>query len=234
VSRITRKELKTDKFALELGHTVDYVGEHKSQILRYAAVAIGLILIATGTYMYFRSRQTARLEELASAMRVHDATVGPATPAGGLNFPTEEAKIQASNKALSGVISNHPSSDEAMIARYLMAGELAKQEKLGEAEKLFQQVSTSGTEVAPLAQLALGEVYFATNRPAEGEKLLRGLIERPTMYVSKEQATVALARHLARTKPEEARKMLESAASADPNSPVARIAVGVMGELNNQ
>jgi len=39
--------------------------------------------------------------------------------------------------------------------------------------------------------------------------MLRGLIQNPTILVSKEQATLALARLLAASRPAEARKLLE-------------------------
>ena len=40
MSRITRKELKTDKFALEIGHTVTFFEEHRQEIIRYGGVAL--------------------------------------------------------------------------------------------------------------------------------------------------------------------------------------------------
>ena len=45
MARITRKELKTDKFALEVGHTVDFFEEHHTEIVRYGAAALVVIAI---------------------------------------------------------------------------------------------------------------------------------------------------------------------------------------------
>jgi hypothetical protein len=39
LDRHTRKDLKTDKFAVEVGHTFDYISEHRSQVKRYALIA---------------------------------------------------------------------------------------------------------------------------------------------------------------------------------------------------
>ena len=36
VARITRKELKSDKFALEVEHTVTFFEEHQKELIRYA------------------------------------------------------------------------------------------------------------------------------------------------------------------------------------------------------
>ena len=46
MDRVTRKELKTDKFALEVGHTVSLFEEHQKEVIRYGA--IGLVAIALG------------------------------------------------------------------------------------------------------------------------------------------------------------------------------------------
>jgi hypothetical protein len=60
-----------------------------------------------------------------------------------------------------------------------------------------------------LAKLSLAQIYFSDGRTAQGETALRELIAKPTVFVSKEQATIMLARFLGPTKPEEARKLLE-------------------------
>ena len=42
---LTRKELKQDKFAVEVEHTVDYFAAHRKQAIRYGAIALAVILI---------------------------------------------------------------------------------------------------------------------------------------------------------------------------------------------
>ena len=64
----------------------------------------------------------------------------------------------------------------------------------------------------------------------DAEKLLRQLIDKPTMFVSKEQATLDLAQVLAKKNPAEARKLLEPL-SASPRTAVSRAAVAAMGTI---
>src|ERR1051326_5426695 len=86
----------------------------------------------------------------------------------------------------------------------------ADEGKLSDAEKRFTSVADSaGKKYAALAKLSLGQVYFAEGKADAGEKLLRSLIAKPTVFVSKEQASIVLARMLAPTKPAEARKLLD-------------------------
>ena len=73
-------------------------------------------------------------------------------------------------------------------------------------------------------------------RPAEcrrhaqqGEELLRSLIDNPTVFVSREQATIVLARELARTKPDAARKLLDPLRTS--RSAVSQVALQLYGEL---
>ena len=53
------------------------------------------------------------------------------------------------------------------------------------------------------------ECWFRRSLQSEAEKLLRALIDKPTAFVSKEEATIVLAQLLLRSKPQEARKLLE-------------------------
>src|ERR1017187_245857 len=45
VSRITRKELKTDKFALEVEHGISFFEHHKNEAIKYGAIGIVAIVL---------------------------------------------------------------------------------------------------------------------------------------------------------------------------------------------
>ena len=66
MARITRKELKTDKFALEVEHTVTFFEEHQKLIMRYGAVALALIALIVGYSMY-RGASIANARKSSSA-----------------------------------------------------------------------------------------------------------------------------------------------------------------------
>jgi hypothetical protein len=63
VARITCKELKTGKFALEVGHIVDLFEEHHTEIVRYgaAALAVAIIVILILVYRSLREHPSASL-----------------------------------------------------------------------------------------------------------------------------------------------------------------------------
>ena len=208
--RITRKELKTDKFALEVEQTVDYVAGHRAQIVRYGTLAVAVVVIAVAIYYYRKHEQTARQRVLAEAIQIQESPVGPPNPGALISFPTEDAKRAAAAKAFNDLAARYPGTAEAAIAQYYIGASAADQGNNAEAEKRFKLAAGEGDRnYASLAQLSLAQVYFATGRAAEAEKLLRSLMDHPTIFVSTEGAGVTLARGIARTKPDEARKILE-------------------------
>jgi predicted negative regulator of RcsB-dependent stress response len=232
VARITRKELKTDKFALEVEHTVTLFEEHRKEIIQYGGAGLVVALVVFGILFYSGRQHAARESALAKAIAVQQTPVGAAAP-GQPSFPTQEAKDQAALKAFTDLRSQYGSSTEGEIALYYLGSIQSDQGNLAEAEKSFAEVADHGdAQYSSLAKLSLSEVYFAEGHADKGESLLRNLIQHPTIFVSKDQATIALARDIAQKKPTEARKLL------DPlrNTPgeVGQVALQVYGDIPAQ
>lgn len=211
MDRITRKELKSDTFAVEVGQTLTFFDEHKQQITRYGAIAAVLVLVVVGYFWYSGRQHTKRQEALYRAMQIQETPVGPIQPgAVQRSFPTQEVKDDAALKAFAEVQTTYAGSPEGEIAEYYLGAIKADQGKLAEAEKLFKEVADRADEkYASLAKMALAQIYFADGRNDQGETVLRALIDKPTPFVSKEQATILLARYIAVRKPAEAKKLLE-------------------------
>lgn len=229
MSRITRKELKTDKFALEVEHGLSFFEHHKSEAAKYAAVALGVIVLIAGYTLYSRSQASVRQEALANAIKVQEAPVGQSA-VGGKDFPNQEAKDQEAIRVFRELQTKYSGSAEGEIAQYYLGSIIADQGKLAEGEKLFQEVAQKADEkYASLAKLSLAQIYFADGRAEQGEKTLRDLIANPTMFVSADQATISLARYIAPKKPAEARKLLEPLRSRQGN--VGQTALSLLAEI---
>jgi hypothetical protein len=101
---------------------------------------------------------------------------------------------------------------------------------IAEAEKHFQRVADSGDKnYASMGKLSLAQVYLSANRNADAEKLLRSVYEHPTIFVSKEQAALALARAISTSNPAEARKLVQPLMSARPA--VSQAAITLLSQL---
>ena len=230
MDRITRHELKTDHFAQEVAHTVEFLGTHKDQVRKYGIAAAIVAVLALGGWGWIRYQQTQRQTALSDMYRVVGSAVSPNPMPGILTFPTKEAQDVAANKALIEMAAKYPGTNEGAVANYYLAARAADKGDLAAAEKNFNLVVSGGDKgFASLAQLSLAELYAAQGKLGESEKILRGLIEKPTALVSKEQATITLARLIMNSKPDEARKLLEPLRTQ--SGAASRVAISLFAEI---
>ena len=207
---LTRHEiLKSDQFQVSAGTAFDFFNMHRRQVLQIAGAVLLIAIAATGIYFWLDHARKARTEKLSEAMQIADAPVGPATQPNVVSYPTADAKDAAEQKAYSQIAGEYSGTREGAIAEYTLAGMATSNGKNDEARKRFNQVIDSGSkEYASLSKLALAELDYAESKPADGEKLLRDLMAHPTAVVSKDQATLTLVHHLAKTSPAEAQQLL--------------------------
>jgi tetratricopeptide (TPR) repeat protein len=189
---------------------VEYLGEHRKALYRYGGIAVAVLVVVVGAYFWITRQHRVRQVALGEALRAQNA---PAQPVGNpfvVAFNSQEEKDKAVEKAYKDLTTQHAGSDEAVIANYMLGAIAADRGRLQEAESYLKAAATSGkAEYASLAKLSLSELYQATGKPAEAEKLLRELLASPTLFVSKEQATIALAKAIAPANLAEAQKLLE-------------------------
>jgi len=234
VARLTRKELKSDKFALEVQHSVEYVTEHRQQLVRWGGIAAGIIVLLVAVFLYRNYEHGVRQQALHSAMRIQNATVGNANNEFVLTFPTEAERQKAASKAFTELAAKYSGSDEGLIAEFFLGTNAADQGNVAEAERRFKLVADSGNKpYGSLAKLSLAQLYASQGKVADGERLIQSVIDHPTVLVSKESATVALAELIRNTDPQRARKLLEPLRS-NPRSNVSRTALTILGEMSNK
>jgi hypothetical protein len=229
VARITRKELKTDNFALEVGHTLSFFEENQQKIIRYGGIAVAVVALLAIFYVYRNHQSAARQDALARAIEVQEAPVGQ-SGSGGLSFPTQDLKDQEAVRVFTALENNYSGSTEGEIARYYLGAIRADQGKMAEAEKDFQTAAQKGNaQYSSLAKLSLAQIYFSDGRDTQGEAVLRDLIAHPTLYVSADQATLTLARFIMQKNPAEARKLLDPLRTK--SGTVSQVAINLYNEL---
>lgn len=233
MSRITRKELKSDKFALEVEHTVNFFEEHQKEIIRYVGLAIALVVVYFAVSTYRRHQQTAREAALSRAILIQETAVGAVSQNGAPSFPTQAVKDEAAVKAFTDLKNKYSGSDEAEIAQYYLGSIYADQGKFPDAEKALQEVAEKGSaRYASLAKLSLAQVYFAEGKNDPARKVLEDLKAHPTLFVSADQADMALARGIMSSNPAEARKILDSLRNKPGQ--VGQVALTLYGQLPAQ
>jgi tetratricopeptide (TPR) repeat protein len=233
LDKLTRKELKTDRFVQEVSHSLEYVSSHRAQAKKYGVLGLAVLVVAAGTYFFVTRRAAQRQSDLAGAFHVRAGIVG-GTPQPGDPRPVykdQAEKDTALGKAFANVASAHPGTNEASVAHYQLGVLASDAGRLDEAEKQFRAAMNAGdANYSSVARHSLAQVLSAKGKHAEAEKLLRELIDNPSLLVSKEQATFTLARVYASSKPAEARKLVEPLMK-DTRPTIARNAEQLMGEL---
>ncbi len=115
MDRLSRKELKTDKFVQETGHIFEFLTEHPEQVKMYGAALLGLIVLAGGIYFYRNHQAAARQDALAQAMRIDYAVISNNPVPPNLTFPTEAEKDQKRTKAFTDLATKYRGSREGAI-----------------------------------------------------------------------------------------------------------------------
>ncbi len=230
MDRLTRKELKTDKFAAEVGEVLDFLEEHRRQATIAGIAIVALLVAAVGGYYYTKRQHSIRQAALREALTVFQATVGDVPNPYLPSFKTEEEKRRAVQKAFTEIIERYPGSDEAVIATYYLGVEALNRGDTAEAEKRFREAAEADRQpYSSQAAYSLAQLYDRQGKTEQAQKIYRDLMKHPTVLVSKEQATIALARSIGKQNPEEARKLLEPLRAG--RGPVSRAALTALGEL---
>jgi predicted negative regulator of RcsB-dependent stress response len=219
---LTRHELKEqlehDQFTDAVSGILAYTSAHrKNVILGGIALAI-VLLLAGGAYWYYSHQRSLRQQDLGTALSVADIPIGPANDY-GKTFPTEDARQKAARQALSGVIGKYPGSREGLIAQYYLGTLKAQTNDVKGAESDLGTVASSSSEVAPLARIALAQVYIGEKKTAQAQGLLRAIINSPTSLVSKAQAQILLAQVDQSVNPAESKNILKSIDKSDQGRP---------------
>ena len=120
-------------------------------------------------------------------MQTYEAGVGTGGSEFVKSFATQEEKDKAVVKELTDVANKYDGKEEGQVARYFLGLHYADKGNMADAEKNLKPVAESGKAIyASQAKLSLAELYDSMGRQADAEKLLRSLIDDPTILVSKE------------------------------------------------
>jgi tetratricopeptide (TPR) repeat protein len=231
VDKQERELLKHDVFVEEVTHSIDYAATHKKQLSMYGGLALAVVALAGGWWWWSDKQAAERQTALEAALQDQQSAVGPGSAQNLRVYATQELKDAAVIKSFSGIVAKYPSSDEAAMGHYYIGVTYADQGKFAEAEKEWQMVVDKGSkEYASLSRFALAQMYSKQGKAAQAEQHLRYLADNPTALFSKENAQIELAKLIAPTKPDEARKILEPLRQLSTRGSVSRWAITAYGD----
>jgi len=191
--------------------------------------AVVAILIA-GAIWFNSYRRAQRERDLQAVFSVLDAQVGPHNDY-VKTFATQDEKLQASIKALSGVVAKDGGTREGYLAQYYLGTLKVQKNDAKGAEADLRAVASSSSDSAALAKIALAQLYIASKRTADAQNLLRSLVNKPTDLVSKSQAEVLMAQLVSSVNPQEAKHILQGLKTPNASPAVTRAADQVSAQL---
>ncbi|HEV2350250.1 MAG TPA: hypothetical protein VG028_10445 [Terriglobia bacterium] len=213
MARLTRHELKDDKFKTAFEEYEHFAKQHYREI----AMAVGIALVIVGLVFglrYLMDREEAAANaQLGEALETFHAYVG--APAPGSPGPTFSTATEKYTKALGefsamsevkGWATVLPTQRAVRIARYhvgLCQAELG--DEAGAIKTLTEAADDRDVEIASLARFALAEQLVQTGKIPDATKLYQNLEDHPTTAVPKATAELARADALRTTQPAQAR-----------------------------
>ena len=227
MSRISRKEMKTDELALEVSKTVEFVQSHRQNLILWGIIAAVLLAAGGGGYLFYSKRIDTANEMLGNAIRTFHSPIRPIS----LNdqgdeptFPTIQARDEQALRDFQTVAADYSMLRPGKVARYYVGLTQLDQSHLAEADKELTAAMSSGDPyVGSLARLALASVYVREKKTAEAEQAYRYLVDHPSDSVPKVTAQLALAAFLGPDKPAEAEKIYKDIESSKPAPEIAEL-----------
>jgi predicted negative regulator of RcsB-dependent stress response len=206
---ISRKELKQDKIKETIEHGAQAVYSH-SQLTTILLLVLVLAACGYGGWKFYADRQNAKAElELDVAMKVYSARIAGATEPGAdpneAVYPDESARAKAAVPKFQAVTAQYPNTDSGRLAAYYLALCYENMEQVNQALEELKKISgSSDKELAAMAQYQASVIDTRTGKTDDAIKILRGLMEKPTVLVPRPVVLLDLAGLLKTSNPTEA------------------------------
>ncbi|MCC6264645.1 MAG: tetratricopeptide repeat protein [Bryobacterales bacterium] len=210
MARLTRKELKTDRFAEGVGAAVGGVLDHKKEVTRYGIIAAVVVVLIVGGLTWYRTQAKQRRADFDVLLRTMEAPIAPPGQSGGVSYATEADKEKAVNEALEAFSKEHSGTNEDALAHYFLASNAVED---GNLEKALSDVEVAikngDSDTAAVARFLKGNILASQGKSDEAEKIYRDLLNASSGYMTKGEVTIALAKLIGKKNPDEAIKLLE-------------------------
>jgi predicted negative regulator of RcsB-dependent stress response len=221
---ISRKELKQDRIHDAIEHGAEAVYSHK-QVALVVILVVGVIAAGYGVWSVYIDRQTAAASAaFDTAMKAYTGHVGAADPAepGEASYPDQAARSNDAEVKFTAVADKYPNTSPGRLARYYAALCLEDLDRQNQAlEQLKRITSGSDKELASMAEYQTAVIYERTGKTDDAVKILRGLADRPSVFVPRPLALLELGGALRRTNPNEAMSIYQQVKKEYPESAIS-------------
>ena len=211
MARFRRKDLKRDRFVEEVTQRVEFFSGHRKQFIGGGIAVVVIIVAAVGYTTYARNRSMAAQSALQDAIDLYHGVVTVEDIPGTKTFATETERIDAITRSLDILAVDFSGSPAAAGAAFYSGLLDREQGNLAEARAHFElAVNGGGTEYPALARLALGSLLLGEGSAEEAREQFQWVVDNPTRTVSRDRASIEVARTLIESDPQRAREILDA------------------------
>ena len=226
--RITRKELKTDQLREGFVHGAEAVASHQSQVWLYGGIALAVVLIVLGWRFYTQRQTSAAADAFSDAQKIYQARIRTASePAGPdeLTYFDEKNRDTDALKKFDDVATRYARTRPGQMARYYSAICLVALQRFDEAQKDLKIVEGSSDDgLVSLARFQDAQIDDLTGKGPQAVQIYQQLVDRPTIFVPKQVALMALGDHFTGSDPDQAAKFYRQVKTEFPDTPAATTA----------
>ncbi|MCY4187654.1 MAG: tetratricopeptide repeat protein [Bryobacterales bacterium] len=225
-----RKDLKRDRFVEEVSERVEYFSSHRKQFIAGGAAVVLLVAGGVAYGGYARQRAIHAQAALLKAITLYGGVVSTEQVPGIKTFPTESERIAEVTRALDEVNVQYAGTPAATGADYY-AGLLDREQGNSTEAKAHFEMAVRGKsgEYPALARLALGGMLLAEGNAEAAREHFQAIADNPTRVISKERASIEVARTFVHSDAQRARDMLSEIQAG--NGPASALAADLMETL---
>ncbi len=223
----TRHALKKDKLAAAAATSANWIGEHKSGLLRWTIMAGAALILVVGLSIFCAVRSAAANAALGAALDVYTSPLAlPGAPPEAGVYTTAAARAQEANREFVAVAHDFGWFSAGAKARYFAGITYEEIGQSGSAETELQAASHSwNRNLADLARQALAGLYRQTSRDDEAADLYKQIAAKPSAMVSAAVAQLDLADlYASEGKMDQARDLWAKVKDADKEGAAGQIA----------
>jgi len=207
----TRHALKQDKFVTATTSGLEWIGEHRKNVIAWTVGAVVAVGIVVASFVVYQKRSATANQLLGQAMDIYETPLTqpdvPVEP-GQKTYATAADRAKAAYPLFRQAADQYGWLTSGEMARYF-AGvtELDMGQKAAAEADLEKATHAGDRNLASLARLALANLCEQTGRNSQAVTLLQEVIAHPTTTVPKAEAQLQLAQLYEATQPDEARRL---------------------------
>lgn len=228
----TRHALKKDKFAQAAASSASWIGEHKTNVVRWAMVAGVVVVLGVGALIYWYLRSSAADNALGAALDVYTSPLAqPGAPPEPDVYTTAADRAKEANREFVAIAHDFGWLPEGSKAHYFAGVTYEDLGQNGSAESELTAASHAwDRNLANLAKVALAGLYHQTARDSEAIDLYNEIIAKPSATVSASVAELDLADlYASENKLDQARALWAKVRDADKDGVAGQIAQQKLG-----